>query len=163
MLQASPKQKHKVRLSSCLLLCVQGISKTGVPLHYKGSPFHRIIPGFMAQGGDFTKGNGTGGVSVYGGKFDDEGFPFKHMRSGQLSMANSGPNSNGSQFFITFKKAPHLDGKHVVFGDLYSGFHIMKQLEELGSRSGAVSKPVRIVNCGQLTGRDSPRHPANNS
>ena len=85
------------------------------------------------------------------------------MRSGQLSMANSGPNSNGSQFFITFKKAPHLDGKHVVFGDLYSGFHIMKQLEELGSRSGAVSKPVRIVNCGQLTGRDSPRHPANNS
>ena len=75
--------------------CVQGISKKGVPLHYKGSPFHRIIPGFMAQGGDFTKGNGTGGVSEFGGKFDDEGIPFKHVRSAQLSMPKSGPDSLG--------------------------------------------------------------------
>ncbi len=102
----------------------------------------------MAQAGDFTKGNGTGGESIYGAKFDDEGFPFKHTEAGQLSMANSGPNTNGSQFFITFGAQPHLDGKHVVFGQVDSGMEVLQQIESLGSSSGSVSKPVTVSDCG---------------
>ena len=138
-----------------------GISKTGVPLHYKGSPFHRIIPGFMAQGGDFTQGNGTGGVYLYGGKFNDEGFPIKHTHTGQLSMANSGPNTNGSQFFIIFGPQPHLDGKHTVFGEIYSGFSVLKQLAKLGSPSGSVSKAIIIADCVHLTCDSSPLNAVN--
>ncbi|CAF2381357.1 unnamed protein product [Rotaria sp. Silwood2] len=117
---------------------------------YRLSYFHRIIPGFMAQGGDFEKSNGTGGYSIYGEKFDDEGFPYLHDRSGLLSMANSGPNTNGSQFFLTFVPCPHLDKKHVVFGQVLQGFHILKDLEMSGSDNGDVSREVKIANCGQL-------------
>jgi len=117
---------------------------------YRLSYFHRIIPGFMAQGGDFEKSNGTGGYSIYGEKFDDEGFPFRHDRPGLLSMANSGPNTNGSQFFITFVPCPHLDNKHVVFGQVLQGFHILKDLELSGSDSGDVTREVKIAASGQL-------------
>lgn len=126
----------------------KGQTASGAPLHYKGSSFHRVIPSFMAQAGDFTKGNGTGGESIYGAKFDDEGFPFKHTKAGQLSMANSGPNTNGSQFFITFGAQPHLDGKHVVFGQVESGMEVLRQIESLGSSSGSVSKSVNVNDCG---------------
>lgn len=123
---------------------------SGVPLHYKGSIFHRIIPGFMAQGGDFTMGTGTGGESIYGGKFADEPFQISHTMPGLLSMANSGPDSNGSQFFITTVPCPHLDGKHVVFGELSSGFQTLGALEENGSPSGTPGAVAMIVDCGEL-------------
>ena len=103
-----------------------GIGKMGKPLHFKNCGFHRIIPKFMAQGGDFTKGNGTGGESIYGEKFKDEGFPFGHTASGQLSMANAGANTNGSQFFITMGALDWLDGKHVVFGNCVEGIFFFK-------------------------------------
>lgn len=124
--------------------------QSGVPLHYKGSIFHRIIPGFMCQGGDFTTGTGTGGESIYGGKFADEDFTIRHSAPGLLSMANSGPDSNGSQFFITTVPCPHLDGKHVVFGEVERGFQTLGALEENGSASGAPDKVAVIVDCGEL-------------
>ena len=130
---------------------MQGQTASGIPLHYKGSTFHRVIPSFMVQGGDFTQGNGRGGESVYGGKFDDEGFPFKHTKAGQLSMANAGPNTNGSQFFITLGAQPHLDGKHMVFGQVESGMEFVQQIERLGSSSGSVSETVTISDCGDLS------------
>merc|ERR1712028_157958 len=115
--------------------------------------FHRVIPGFMCQGGDFTKGNGTGGESIYGGKFADEGFSGKagkHTGGGCLSMANAGPNTNGSQFFVCTGQTPHLDGKHVVFGTTTGGMDVVKKIEAVGSQSGKTSQAVAIASCGQL-------------
>merc|ERR1711904_553178 len=121
---------------------------------YAGSKFHRVIPGFMCQGGDFTTGDGRGGKSIYDGKFADESFAGKagkHTGMGCLSMANAGPNTNGSQFFVCTASTPHLDGKHVVFGNCVEGIDVIKAVEKVGSQSGATSKPVVIADCGQLS------------
>ncbi|XP_065215637.1 uncharacterized protein LOC135842185 [Planococcus citri] len=117
---------------------------------YKGCPFHRIIPQFVCQGGDFINKNGSGGISIYGGKFEDENFTLKHEKPGTLSMANAGPNSNGSQFFITFAKAPMLDDKHVVFGNVIKGMDIIEKIEKLGTPEGEPKREVLIERCGQL-------------
>lgn len=128
----------------------KGKGNAGKPLHFKNSVFHRVIPGFMLQGGDFTRGNGTGGESIYGEKFPDENFKFKHGTVGSLSMANAGPNTNGSQFFITVAETPWLDGKHVVFGRVVDGMDVVKKIEALGSRSGRTRERIQIVDCGEL-------------
>jgi len=142
-----PKTAENFR---CLCTGEKGTGKSGKPLCYKGCSFHRVIPQFMLQGGDFTRGNGTGGESIYGAKFADENFTMKHTKPGLLSMANAGPNTNGSQFFITTVVTSWLDGKHVVFGEVVSGMDVVKAIEKQGTQSGATRAPVIITNCGQL-------------
>ena len=127
-------------------------------LTYKGCAFHRIIKGFMCQGGDMTKGDGTGGESVYGGKFDDEAFVDNHDAPGLLSMANAGKNTNGSQFFITTVKTPHLDGKHVVFGRVVGGMDVVAKLEDVAvDDASKPKKPCVIDDCGELPPAEAPK------
>ena len=131
-----------------LCMCDKGIGRRGKQLCYKGAPFHRVIPNFMIQGGDFTNQNGTGGESIYGGDFEDENFKVKHSGPGYISMANAGPGTNGSQFFITTVKTSWLDGHHVVFGKVVKGMNVVKAIERVGSHSGETKQSVIITACG---------------
>ncbi|KAG7095843.1 Peptidyl-prolyl cis-trans isomerase cyp40 [Marasmius oreades] len=133
----------------------KGTGQSGKPLHYKGSGFHRVIKSFMCQGGDFTAGNGTGGESIYGEKFEDEAFKVDHTKPFLLSMANAGKDTNGSQFFITTALTRHLDGKHVVFGEVIKGKSIVRQIENFPTSNGDVpTQPIIIEDCGVLSPDD---------
>eukprot|EP01041_Mallomonas_annulata_P008642 gene8642-17827_t len=143
----------------CLCTGEKGMGKlTGKKLHYEGTIFHRIIPGFMIQGGDFSNRNGTGGESIYGGKFPDENFRIKHTRPGLLSMANAGPNTNGSQFFITFVPTPHLDNKHVVFGEVVEGMDIIRRIEKVDTDNDkpVFGQEVVVTRCGVVGSNPRP-------
>lgn len=142
-----PKTAENFR---CLCTGEKGRGSSGKQLSYRGSAFHRIIPGFMCQGGDFTRGDGTGGESIYGEKFRDENFKMKHTGEGVLSMANAGPNTNGSQFFLCVRSTPHLDGKHVVFGRVLQGMILVSQIEAVGTQSGKPKQKVVIHDCGMV-------------
>merc|ERR1719282_2205373 len=148
-----PKTSENFR---CLCTGEKGNGASGKPLHFKGSKFHRIIPGFMCQGGDFTSGDGRGGESIYGGKFNDEagGLALRHAKRGLLSMANSGKDTNGSQFFILFKPAHHLNGKHCVFGEIVEGHATLDAIEGVKTQSDdRPIAPIVIARCGQLERR----------
>ncbi len=132
----------------------KGIGKSGRPLHFKNNVFHRIIPKFMCQGGDITRGDGSGGESIYGYKFKDESFDIGHDSPGLLSMANSGAGTNGSQFFITTAPCAWLNRKHVVFGKVIEGYGIVEKIEAMGTASGVPKAEVKITNCGEL-GKES--------
>lgn len=135
----------------CLCTGEKGKGATAKDLHYKGTPFHRIIPGFMIQGGDVVFGDGRGSESIYGGTFPDENFKLKHSSAGVVSMANSGPDSNGSQFFITTVKASWLDGQHVVFGKVIQGMDTVYAVEGgAGTYSGKPRKKVRVIDSGEI-------------
>jgi len=129
----------------------KGAAKCGLPLHYKGTIFHRLIKDFMLQGGDFERADGTGGESIYGAKFEDENFKCKHLKRGFLAMANSGKNTNGSQFFITFKKTEWLDNNHVVFGCIRNGLDYLKELEETPAEGEKPTETIKVVDCGEIT------------
>lgn len=135
---------HNPKTSMNFLSLCKGDKK----LTYKGSPFHRVINKFMAQGGDITKGNGTGGMSIYGRNFPDENMSVKHLKRGMLSMANAGPNTNGSQFFITFIPCDWLNGNHCVFGEIVEGHDVLDAIEACGSQSGKTSADLKIEDCG---------------
>lgn len=128
----------------------KGVGESGKPLHFKGTAFHRVISQFMCQGGDFTRGNGTGGESIYSAKFPDENFKLEHTGARILSMANAGPNTNGSQFFLCTVPTPWLDGKHVVFGSVTEGMEVVKKIESVGSESGRTAQPVKIEDGGEF-------------
>ena len=129
---------------------------TGKRLYFKDTIFHRIIPNFMIQGGDLSHLNGRGGESIYGGRFDDEAFSYSHDRPGLLSCANAGKDTNGSQFFITLAKAPHLDGKHVVFGEVVSGMGVLSKIASVSTDTKDCPLPsetVKIDDCGEIGGQ----------